>query len=182
MIIGRGDIAKEIPDREGFIFYASGCSNRTEITNYARNKEYNDIKFQAEKIGNKMFVFFSTLSIYYSESVYTKHKMVCEKLVNVYFRNYTIIRLGNIDWGDNPNTLINHLKRDPSNIQETYRYILNKEEFRHWCSMIPEKGQHIMNVTGKLTWVPDLVKTLNIPDDDFYYRMHIGQYNGTNNT
>lgn len=154
-IIGRGDIAKEIPDREDFIFYANGCSNRNELTRGARSKEFNEVYNQHNT--QQMFVYFSSLSIYYSNSDYTQHKLMMEKTIQIWFKNYCIFRIGNIDWGDNPNTLINHLKRDSSSVQETYRYILNKEEFKHWTGMIPQKGQHIMNVTGKLTWVPDLV-------------------------
>lgn len=161
MIIGRGDIAKEIPDREGFIFYANGSSNRLPLTKGNRSLEFNEVYQQHNT--SDMFVYFSTLSIYYpgERSEYTEHKIMMEKTIQSFFTNYCIMRIGNIDWGDNPNTLINRLKRDSSKVQETYRYILNREEFRHWCGMIPKTGQHIMNVTGKLTWVPDLVNQIN---------------------
>ena len=161
VVIGRGDIAQAIPDREGFLFYASGASNRTPLTDYARKKEFDDIKFLSQKHSDKMFVYFSTLSIYYSHSPYTTHKTIMEKLIRVYCKNYCIMRIGNITWGDNPNTLVNFLKRDQSKVECTYRYLIDKDEFQHWVTMIPKSGQYEMNITGKLTWIPDLINEIN---------------------
>ena len=71
------------------------------------------------------------------------------------------MRIGNITWGDNPNTLVNFLKRDQSKVECTYRYLVDKDEFQHWVTMIPKSGQHEMNITGKLTWIPDLINEIN---------------------
>jgi hypothetical protein len=158
MVIGRGDIGKAIEDREGFLFYANGISNRYTITGLAKDKEEEEILTHARTL--KMFVYISTLSIYYSDSAYTQHKLRMEKLIKTNFRHYCILRIGNITWGSNPNTLVNHLKKDKSNIQDTFRYLINKGEFQHWCNMIPREDQHIMNVTGKQLKVKDIVKLI----------------------
>ena len=158
MVIGRGDIGKAIEDREGFLFYANGLSNRYTITGLSKDKEEDEILTHARTL--KMFVYISTLSIYYSNSNYTQHKLRMEHIIKTNFRNYCIFRIGNITWGTNPNTLINHLKKDKSNIQDTYRYLIDKEELNHWLGMIPREGQHIMNVTGTRKTIKQIVNEI----------------------
>lgn len=170
MIIGRGAIASIIQDREGFIFFAAGESNRfpfTEERGRAEEREIQDIFINSPK---SMFVYFSGLNIYYPDggrSEYTKHKLRMEALVKGIFPDYCIIRLGSITWGDNPNTLINYIKNKiketgDCEAKEVYRYLHTKEELQHWFGMIPTSGKHEMNVTGKMVWMPDLVKTLKL--------------------
>jgi hypothetical protein len=147
MVIGRGDIAKVIKDREGFIFYASGNSNRHPFKK----------SIVREFPPDNMFVYFSTLSIYYSDSEYTKHKLEEEAEIKAKGRNYCIIRIGNITWGDNPNTLLNYLKAHPeAERQDTFRYLIDQDELNHWLGMIPRYGKHEMNITGKRVNVKDL--------------------------
>jgi hypothetical protein len=150
MILGRGNIASIIEDRKGFIFFACGESNRNELT-------------------HRMFVYFSGLNIYYQDKIkrndYTEHKLHVEDCIKASIENYCIIRLGSITWGDNPNTLLNVLKRkvkeDENYIGEpVYRYLNSKEEVRHWCNMVPEKGKHEMNITGRMVFVPDLINEI----------------------
>jgi len=155
MVIGRGDIGKEIKDREGFLFYVNGISNRYPITGLSKDKEEEEILAHARTL--KMFVYISTLSIYYSSSAYTQHKIRMEQLIKTNFRNYCILRIGNITWGDNPNTLINHLKVDRSRIDGVFRYPIERKEFQHWITMIPNKGKHEMNLTGSMMSVQEIV-------------------------
>lgn len=151
MIIGRGDIAKAITDREGYIFFCRGNSRRTPLSQSIEDTEHRQIYRASKDYSQKnMFVYISTLSIYYSDSEYTKHKLRMEKKVKRWFRNYCILRIGNITWGDNPNTLINYLKKNPNaEIQDTYRYLIDQYELNHWLGMIPRTGKHEMNVTGE---------------------------------
>jgi hypothetical protein len=86
-----------------------------------------------------------------------------EELVRTHFPRYTIIRLGNITWGTNPHTLINFFKAAHENgevihIEDTYRYLVDKEEFLHWIEVIPEWNCE-MNITGKRMKVLDIVNT-----------------------
>lgn len=148
MICGRGDIGKAIEDREGFLFYANGISNRYTITGLAKDKEEEEILTHARTL--KMFVYISTLSIYYSESMYTAHKVMMERIIKQNFRNYCILRIGNITWGDNPNTLLNYLKANPdAKREDVTRYLIDKDELNHWIGLIPRTGQHEFNITGK---------------------------------
>ncbi len=157
MILGRGDIAKAIKDREGFTFYCNGVSNRTPFNEHQRLKESNEL-WRIFNVGfNGMFVYISSLSIYYSDSEYTMHKIFMESFVKSNFNNYCILRIGNITWGDNPNTLINHLKKDTSRIEDTFRYLIFKEEFNHWVGLIPKMGKHEMNVTGEMISIKEIV-------------------------
>lgn len=159
MIIGRGDIGKAIKDREGFLFYANGISNRFPITELSKHKEEEEILTLARTI--KMFVYISTLSIYYSDSEYTQHKLRMERLIKTNIRNYCILRIGNITWGDNPNTLVNYLKINQSRTDDTYRYLIDENELNHWIGMIPKTGQDSMNITGRRISVPELVSKIN---------------------
>jgi len=161
-IHGRGDIASVITDKDGYIFYCNGVSNRLPLTKDAMAKEVTEVSSTPK---DSMFVYISTLSIYYSNSEYTQHKMRMEAIIQKNFPNYCIFRIGNIKWGDNPNTLINKLGSDiyhkrPLQIKDEYRYIIDKEEFRHWISMIPQTGKHEMNVTGQRFKVRTIVEQI----------------------
>ena len=155
MIIGDGDIASALPNREDLLFFASGVSDSQET----RESEYQreeDLLLKQDQ-GNH-FVYFSSLAIFYSHTRYTKHKLKMENRVKEKFPVYTIIRLGNITWGKNPYTLINYLKAHPeAEIRDEYRYICNEEEFLHWINLIP-KWSCEMNVPGRRLKVSEIVK------------------------
>jgi hypothetical protein len=170
MILGRGNIASIIEDRKGFIFFACGESNRNELTHNRKITEINKLlNIYFSNHPDRMFVYFSGLNIYYQDKIkrndYTEHKLHVEDCIKASIENYCIIRLGSITWGDNPNTLLNVLKRkvkeDENYIGEpVYRYLNSKEEVRHWCNMVPEKGKHEMNITGRMVFVPDLINEI----------------------
>ena len=85
-----------------------------------------------------------------------------ENLVKTYFKRFTIIRMGNITWGTNPHTLLNYFKNaakkgDKIEIQDTYRYIVEKAEFLHWIHLIPDWNCE-MNITGQRLKVKQIVK------------------------
>lgn len=161
MIEGKGDIASVLKDREGFIFFASGVSNSREDreTEYQREK---DLLLVQDK--SKHLVYFGSLCIFYSNSRYAKHKKEMEELVKQNFKSYTIVRLGNITWGTNPNTIINYFRgqiarKEPIEIQNTYRYIVDLGEFLHWMALIP-KWNCEMNITGKRMTIRQIVEEL----------------------
>lgn len=162
MVIGRGDIASAIQDRDGFTFYVNGVSNRLPLTEDSTEKEWQQVSTCTD---TSMFVYISTLSIYYSDSDYTTHKKRMEVLIKEKFKNYCIFRIGNIRWGDNPNTILNNLgykihHKQQFEIRDECRYLIDREEFRHWISMIPTKGKHEMNVTGQRYKVKEIVKLI----------------------
>lgn len=153
MILGTGDIAKVLPDRRGFIFFASGVSNSQET----RESEYErEIELLMTQNNRLHIVYFSSLSIFYSDGRYAQHKWQMETLIKEYFPHYTIVRLGNISWGTNPHTLINYLKAHPdAEIKDVYRYVVDEEEFLHWISLIPSWSCE-MNCPGKLMKVKEI--------------------------
>lgn len=160
MIIGNGTIAKVLKDRDDRLYFASGVSNskETRSTEYAR-----EIALLLEQDHSKHIVYFSTLSIFYSDNRYALHKRMMEVLIKTYFKKYTIMRLGNPTWGTNINHLIPFFRYRIENeiefeIQDVYRYPLELEEFLHWIEKIPEWSCE-MNITGKIMKAKDIVRT-----------------------
>ena len=161
MIIGNGDIGttlKEV-DRDDLLFFASGVSNSRET----RESEYQrEIDLLTAQNKNKHIVYFSSLSVFYNDTRYARHKKHMEDLVRSTFKHYTIVRMGNITWGKNPHTIINFLRNrykqgKPLEIQNTYRYIVDKDEFLHWINLIP-KWPCEMNITGQRLKIKQIVK------------------------
>ena len=168
MIIGNGDIATAIRDggldKDKFIFFCSGVSNSAEI----RESEYQrEIDLLWEQDISKHLVYFSSLSIFYSDSRYAHHKKKMELLVKGSFEHYTITRMGNITWGSNPCTLINFIRnkirtREPFDVKDVYRYVLEKDEFLYWINLIPDWSCE-MNIIGKRMKVKDIIKEYCYP-------------------
>lgn len=163
-IIGHGDIANVLLDREDRIYFASGVSNSGET----RETEYlREVRLLFDQDRSKHIIYFSSLAIFYSNSRYVLHKHLMEHFVKTNFEHYTIIRMGNITWGSNPNTLLNFLtnkirNREPFEMKDVYRYILEKEEFLHWIDLIPDFSCE-MNIIGRRMKVKDIVKEYCYP-------------------
>lgn len=158
-IIGHGDIASVLIDREDRIFFASGVSNSQETRESAYLREKTLLLAQ-EKI--RHLVYFSSLSIFYSDTRYAQHKLEMETLVKATFPRYAIIRLGNITWGTNPHTIINSFRarirrHEPLVIRDAYRYVVDKSEFLYWVSMIPPWSCEI-SITGQRLSIAQIVE------------------------
>jgi len=159
MIVGNGDIASVLKDREDRIYFASGVSNSQED----RESEYRrEVELLLSQDKKRHLVYFSSLSIFYSDTRYAQHKRQMEKLIRGNFSHWSIVRIGNITWGVNPHTLINHLinqKRlgQELEIRDVNRYLVNEEEFLYWVSLIPEWNCE-MNIPGRRMKVAEIVK------------------------
>lgn len=159
MIVGNGDIASVLPDRDDFLFFASGVSNSRED----RESEYErEINLLLAQDPNRRLVYFSSLAIFYANTRYTRHKLEMEKWIENTFPSYTIVRIGNITWGDNPHTIINYFRnkikaKQDFEIKDEYRFIVDKEEFLYWIDKIPHFNCE-MNITGLRLKVADIVK------------------------
>lgn len=166
MIIGNGDIAKALKaiDRDDRIYFVSGVSNSSETreSEFTREKK---LLFSLRE--SKHIVYVSSLSVFYSNTPYARHKRVMEQCVQTWAytrhepQNYTIIRVGNITWGNNPHTLINHFRGQKDRgealeIQDTFRYVIDKDEFVDWMQMIP-KWSCEMNIPGRRLKVAEIV-------------------------
>jgi len=163
MIVGNGDIASVLEDKEGLTYFASGVSNSSETREEEFEREKELLKKQDK---SKHLVYFSSLCIFYSDSPYAEHKKLMEFYVSIWFKKYTIIRLGNITWGKNPNTLLNFFRNriknnEPFEIQDTFRYLVDKEEFLYWINMIPSWNCE-MNITGQRLKVQTIVNRIKM--------------------
>jgi hypothetical protein len=153
MIVGNGDVASVLKDRPDRIYFASGVSNSQETKETEYSRELDLLRKQNRQMH---LVYFSSLSVFYSSTRYAKHKRMMEKFIIGYFPKHTIIRLGNISWGKNPYTLINYLKTHPeAEIQDVYRYVIDKNEFLHWMDMIPNWSCE-MNCPGRRLKVKEI--------------------------
>lgn len=162
MILGHGDIASVLKDRPDRLYFASGVSNsaETRIAEYQR-----EINLLLAQDTSQHLVYCSSLCVFYSDTPYARHKRMMEELIKKSFKRYAIVRVGNISWGKNPHTLLNFLrekirKDEAFEIQDVYRYLVDREEFLYWLEMIPQDWSCEMNVIGKTMKVREIVEML----------------------
>ncbi|WP_312389417.1 hypothetical protein [Chryseobacterium sp.] len=116
MIIGNGLIANALKniDTKDNLFFASGVSNSLETRRSEFEREFTLLKDTLEKYPENKLIYFSTLSVNdqsKQDSHYVLHKLEMEDFIKSHFKNYLILRIGNIvGKGGNPNTLFNYLR------------------------------------------------------------------------
>jgi len=163
MIVGTGDIASILNDRDGIIFFASGVSNSSETTESEFKRELDLISKQDK---SKCIFYFSSIAIdnneKYEISKYLQHKKQMEDYIKDNFQNYNIIRIGNIMWGSNPNTFLNYLKNKIKNnesvyISDEYKFMINKEQLLALTDNLPIIAQNQLSIFGKMIKVKDLI-------------------------
>ncbi|MPT32107.1 MAG: NAD-dependent epimerase/dehydratase family protein [Chryseobacterium sp.] len=121
MIIGRGLIANLFieEDREDVLFFASGVSNSLETRPEEFLREENMVKKAIFENHQKIFIYFSTCSIYDSSKVdsnYVLHKLKMEQIIKDRCERFLILRVSNaVGKGGNPNLLMNYLIRSVMN-------------------------------------------------------------------
>lgn len=154
MVVGSGDISSVLTDRDNITWFASGVSD-SSCSDLTKFKRESDLLKKMPR--HQHLVYFSTLSVYYGHSPYVAHKKRMELLVKDLFQSYTIVRIGNIDWGTNPHTLINYLRAHlNAEVKQVYRHVISKDEFLYWMALIKPGARNEMNVPGIRWWVPDL--------------------------
>ena len=161
MIVGTGDIASVLNDRDGTIFFASGVSNSNET----RESEFmREIELLDKQDKTKCIFYFSSITVddLSKNSQYLQHKRRMELLVKSNFENYNIIRIGNITWGSNPNTFINYIKNkkskgEPVQIKDEYKYVIDKEQLVLLTDNLPLTGQNTICIFGRMAKVAELV-------------------------
>ena len=169
MIIGHGDIAGAIVDRPEFTYFASGVSNSGETR---REAFFREADLLAEQSLLPHIVYFSSLCVFYADTPYAQHKRDMEGIIRTWYKRYTIIRLGNITWGRNPHTLLNHLRHQyasgyPLDIQDTQRVVHTLEDFRWTLAHIPAWSCE-MHAPGRLLTVRQIVERYVAPLGEFY--------------
>lgn len=121
MIVGNGLIASLFVDNddENVIFFASGVSNSLETRVEEFLREENLIKNTISENTDKVFVYFSTCSIYDSSktgSDYVLHKLKMEQLIKKSCPRFLILRVSNaVGKGGNPNLLMNYIVKAVKN-------------------------------------------------------------------
>lgn len=162
MIVGNGDIAAALReggvDRYDLTFFASGVSNSRETreSEYSREADLLTLMPAANRL-----VYFSSLCIYYNNNTrYAQHKREMEWRIKLWFPRWTILRLGNITWGTNPHTLVNHLRAvvargEAPDIRDVYRYLTDQDEFLDAVRQIPDKNCE-MDFLGRRLKVADI--------------------------
>lgn len=161
MIIGHGDIASVLKDREDRVYFASGVSNSRETRRAEYEREKKLLLLQDKY---RHLIYFSSFSVFYSDTLYAQHKRRMENLIKKRFKHYTIVRIGNISFGKNPYTIINFFKNKLKNgerfeVKDVYRYVIDKEEFLYWLDMIPSWSCEF-NITGRRMKVSEIIKEI----------------------
>lgn len=161
MICGNGDIATAIReaglDRADYVWFASGVSNSRCVDRAEFDRE---MRLFYEQNFIKKVIYFSSLCVYTSDTLYSRHKQVMEGLTRTAGNN-TLIRIGNITWGSNPNTIINFFKHcyakgiQPE-LQDTYRHIVSKDEFIYWLKLIRPDINDVINIPGEMVHVKEI--------------------------
>lgn len=153
MIIGQGLIASlfQDNDREDIVFFASGVSNSLETRPEEFLREENLIKKTAEENLDKVFIYFSTCSIYDSSktgSDYVLHKIKMEQLVKNNSNRFLILRVSNaVGKGGNPNLLMNYLIRSINNNEtidvhtKATRNLVDAEDIKNITFHLIEKSE-----------------------------------------
>ncbi len=153
MIIGQGLIASlfQDNDREDIVFFASGVSNSLETRPEEFLREENLIKKTAEENPDKVFIYFSTCSIYDSSktgSDYVLHKLKMEQLVKHSCEKHLILRVSNaVGKGGNPNLLMNYLIRSINNNEtidvhtKATRNLVDAEDIKNITFHLIEKSE-----------------------------------------
>lgn len=167
-IIGGGDIASVLHrvDPKGLTFFASGVSNSQETDENCYQREE---RLLLSLDRNAHVVYFSSLCVFNARTRYSEHKRRMENHVRYFFNRHTIVRLGNITWGVNPNTIINSFRNKLLSgqkpvIQDGYRHLVNEDELIYWLNQIPEWNCE-MNISGRM------IKISEIPNEIFFGRL-----------
>jgi hypothetical protein len=163
MIVGRGDIASILNDREGVIFFVSGVSNSLEKCESEYEREH---KLLSEQDKTKCIFYISSITIDNKEkfeiSRYLQHKKQMEDYIKSNFKNYNIIRIGNILWGNNPNTFLNYIKSKVKNnelffISDEYKFMISEKQLLSLTDNLPIDSQNQISVFGQMVKVKDLI-------------------------
>lgn len=160
MIIGNGLIASlfDQQDRSDVLFFASGVSNSLETRVAEFKREEILIRNTIAENPEKIFIYFSTCSVYDSSktgSDYVLHKLKMEQIVKNTVPKFLILRVSNaVGKGGNPNLLMNYLVRSVRNNEtinvhtKATRNLIDSEDIRNITLKILQEGSlnRIVNV------------------------------------
>lgn len=115
MVVGKGMIAKEFrsyTENDAVLIFGSGVSDSTNTDIREFEREMNLAKDTMALHPEKLFVYFSTCSIYDSsmqQSAYVQHKISMENFIQENHPHFIIFRLSNpIGYTNNTHTVVNY--------------------------------------------------------------------------
>lgn len=159
MIVGNGDVASVLPERDDLLFFASGVSNSQE-TNPAEYLREMDLLLKQPHEAH--VVYFSSLAVLTGGvSRYVEHKRQMESVVSSEFPRHTLVRIGNITWGTNPHTFINYMRGqrergEELEVRDEFRHVVDQDEFLYWVNLIPPWNAE-MNIPGRRMKVQEAI-------------------------
>ncbi|MGV0978229.1 NAD-dependent epimerase/dehydratase family protein [Empedobacter falsenii] len=160
MIVGKGLIANLFTevDLDEVVFFASGVSNSSETRKGEFLREQNLVEDTLANNQEKLFVYFSTCSIYDSSkynSLYVLHKLHIEEIIKQKAKHFLILRVSNaVGRGGNPNLLMNYLSRQILNDQEL---VVHQQATRNLIDV-----EDVKNITLKYIASKDWNKIINV--------------------
>ncbi|MGV0923059.1 NAD-dependent epimerase/dehydratase family protein [Empedobacter tilapiae] len=167
MIIGKGLIANLFTevDSDEVVFFASGVSNSSEIRKEEFFREQNLVEETLVKNLEKLFVYFSTCSIYDSSkynSPYVLHKLHIEEIIKQKAPNFLILRVSNaVGKGGNPNLLMNYLSRQIKTGQDL---VVHQHATRNLIDV-----EDVKNITLKYVDSKNWNKIVNVAYSENFY-------------
>lgn len=177
MIVGNGLLASlfKTYDAENIIYFASGVSNSTETDPAQFLREENLIKNTIKDNPEKLFVYFSTCSIYDSsktDSQYVLHKLKMEEIIKTSIKDFLILRVSNaVGKGGNPNLLMNYLTRAVLNNNtinvhtKATRNLIDAEDIGKITMQILKQGRRneIINIAYPTNYsIPEIIEVLEL--------------------
>ncbi len=160
MIVGKGLIANLFTevDLDEVVFFASGVSNSSETRKDEFLREQNLVEDTLANNPEKLFVYFSTCSIYDSSkynSLYVLHKLHIEEIIKQKAKHFLILRVSNaVGRGGNPNLLMNYISRQILNDQEL---VVHQQATRNLIDV-----EDVKNITMKYIASKDWNKIINV--------------------
>ncbi|MGV0956539.1 NAD-dependent epimerase/dehydratase family protein [Empedobacter falsenii] len=160
MIVGKGLIANLFTevDLDEVVFFASGVSNSSETRKGEFLREQNLVENTLANNPEKLFVYFSTCSIYDSSkynSLYVLHKLHIEEIIKQKAKHFLILRVSNaVGRGGNPNLLMNYISRQILNDQEL---VVHQQATRNLIDV-----EDVKNITMKYIASKDWNKIINV--------------------
>ena len=136
MIIGNGVIANSMVkiDSDELLIFASGVSNSKNIDINKFNREKKLLIETIKNNKNKKLIYFSSISSYIENKLYSKHKKNSENIIKSKLKDYIVVRLPQIlGKNGNKNNIINFFFDRINNnkkidIIDTYRSIIDIED------------------------------------------------------
>lgn len=177
MVIGNGMIAKRFSsygDDKDILVFASGVSNSSSTGDVEYTREEALLSKAIQDNPHKTILYFSTCSIYdpsLQESMYVKHKLKMEQLIQQRCFSYIIFRVSNpVGFTENRHTVLNffatHIQKQEHFTVWQYasRNLIDMEDVFKVCHHIVQSGGHrneIVNVANPVNYpVISIIKAI----------------------